>query len=114
MYGDYGSSLRDLPRLRDSRRKLILRITWADSSEPSVLVPLGDFFGVGHGRTVNFVSAPLQMSPQDGKGFNCWFHMPFARRARVEIVSELSSAPVFFYYYVDYELFDSAADDLGY
>ena len=23
-------------------------------------------------------SAPLQMSPQDGKAFNCWFPMPFA------------------------------------
>ncbi|GAB2671997.1 hypothetical protein GCM10009743_55340 [Kribbella swartbergensis] len=173
MYGDYGSSLRDLPRLRNSKRrrasswdrsggnddrltirpgetavladlegpgsinhiwctvardspwgpdemdgdylrKLILKITWEDSSEPSVLVPLGDFFGVGHGRTVNFVSAPLQMSPQDGKGFNCWFHMPFAGRARVELISELTAAPVFFYYYIDYELFDGVQDGLGY
>ncbi len=172
-YGSYGSSLRDLPRLRDSRRRrasswdrsggnddrltvpagetvtladidgpgsinhiwctvalpprdmplitdtdylrhLILKITWDDSAAPSVLVPLGDFFGVGHGRTVNFVSAPLQMSPEDGKAFNSWFHMPFARHAKVELISELTTEPVFFYYYVDYELFDSIDEELGY
>ncbi|NBE92185.1 DUF2961 domain-containing protein [Nonomuraea sp. KC401] len=171
-YGDFGSSLRDLPRLRASRRRrvssydrtggnddrlkveagttvtladiegpgsinhiwctvalpkngpdaadldylrrLVLKITWEDQEHPSVLVPLGDFFGMGHAKTANFVSAPLQMSPQDGKGFNSWFHMPFASRAKVELVSELSSQPVFFYYYIDYEVFDSAADDLGY
>jgi hypothetical protein len=172
-YGNHGSSLRDLPRLRTSRRRrasswdrsggnddrltvepgttavladidgagsinhiwctvatplveggdeveadylrrLVLRITWDDAEHPSVLVPLGDFFGVGHARTVNFTSAPLQMSPQDGKGFNCWFHMPFATGARVELVSEMSQVPVYFYYYVDYELFDSAPEDVGY
>jgi hypothetical protein len=40
---------------------------------PSIEVPVGDFFGVGHAQSTNFVSLPLQMSPQDGKGFNCWF-----------------------------------------
>jgi hypothetical protein len=172
-YGPFGSSLRDLPRLRDWRsrrasswdrtggnddrltlspgqvalladirgpgaithiwcttalptqqmpdqtsndylRRLVLRITWDDAESPSVLVPLGDFFGMGHGKTTNFVSAPLQMSPQDGKGFNCWFHMPFAQRARVEVISELENEPVYLYYYIDYHLFDAAEDGLGY
>lgn len=172
-YGRHGSSLRDLPRLRDSRRRresswdrdggnddrltipagttaqladiqgpgsinhiwctvapprvdgvdeaeddylrrLVLKITWDDAEHPSVLAPLGDFFGVGHGRTVNFASAPLQMSPQNGKGFNSWFHMPFATRARIELISELAQAPVYFYYYIDYELFDGVDTELGY
>ena len=172
-YGPFGSSLRDLPRLRDTGRgrasswdrsggnddrltiqpgqtvtladldgpgaithiwctvalphrepplatetdylrRLVIRITWDGAEHPSVLVPLGDFFGVGHGRTTNFVSAPLQMSPEDGKGFNCWFAMPFAARAHVELVSELSTEPVFFYYYIDYESYGPAEDGLGY
>lgn len=172
-YGSFGSSLRDLPRLRGTRRgresswdrsggnddsirvspgevasladisgpgvithiwctvaldhhghpveqemdylrRLVLRITWDDSEHPSVLVPLGDFFGIGHGRTANFVSLPLQMSPQDGKGFNSWFAMPFGARARVELVSEMSRKPVIFYYYVDYETYDDPGPDLGY
>src|SRR5918997_1507154 len=57
-------------------RKLVLRAFWDGEESPSVEVPIGDFFGVGHAQTVNFVSLPLQMSPQDGKGFNCWFPMP--------------------------------------
>jgi hypothetical protein len=171
-YGAYGSSLRDLPRLRDHRRlrassfdrtggnddfvvirpgetavladirgagsvdhiwmtvapneepgpasldpdylrKLVLRIYWDGADEPSVLVPLGDFFGVGHARTVNFVSAPLQMSPQDGKGFNSFFHMPFATEARVEVTSECQAEAMRFYYYVDYDAFDELEDGLG-
>ncbi|PZF85154.1 DUF2961 domain-containing protein [Jiangella anatolica] len=50
----------------------------------------------------NFVSAPLQMSPQDGKAFNCWFPMPFDS-ARIEVTNECAT-DVILYYYVDYEL----------
>jgi hypothetical protein len=42
------------------------------------------------------------MSPQDGKAFNCWFPMPFARRARFDITNECDTL-VIFYFYVDYE-----------
>jgi hypothetical protein len=164
-YEDFGSSLRDLPRLRSSRRRrasswdrsggnddrlhvepgatvtlaeisgagsinhvwitvvnehldrtpnaiepdflrrLLLRMYWDGEEEPSVLVPLGDFFGVGHARTMNFHSAPLQMSPESGKSFNCFFHMPFAKGARIGVVSELEHENVLLYYYVDYEEF---------
>ena len=71
----------DWAEVSDHLRRLLLRITWDEQEHPSVLAPLGDFFGVGHGRTANFVSAPLQMSPQDGKGFNCCSHAVRARRA---------------------------------
>jgi hypothetical protein len=168
-YGSFGSSLRDLPRLRESRRKrvsswdrsggnddrltlapgrsavlaeipgagsinhiwmtaageqsastvephllrrMVVRMYWDGEEHPSVLVPLGDFFGVGHSRTVNFASLPIQMSPQDGKSFNCFFHMPFADGARIEVKSDLSQR-VFFYYYIDYEEFDSLEEGLG-
>ena len=172
MYGPYGSSLRDLPRLRsgfrgrasswdrtggnddrvtlppgeravlceldgagcithiwvtvanaagegpaarerDYLRRLALRMYWDGQEDPSVAVPLGDFFGAGHGRTVNFVSAPLQMSPQDGRGFNSFFPMPFARGARIEVESEMSEEDVLLYYYVDYERYDDLGEDLG-
>ena len=172
-YEDFGSSLRDLPRLRSSRRRrasswdrsggnndrlhvepgaavtlaemsgsgsinhiwitaanehmdrtpnaiepdflrrLLLRMYWDGEEEPSVLVPLGDFFGVGHARTTNFVSAPLQMSPENGKSFNCFFHMPFAEGARIEVVSELEQEKVLLYYYVDYEEFDTLEEGFG-
>src|SRR4051812_35871575 len=48
-------------------RKMVLKMWWDGESSPSVEVPLGDFFGIGHGIHKNFVSAPLQMSPEDGR-----------------------------------------------
>jgi hypothetical protein len=89
-------------RERDYLRKIVLRMYWDGEDRPSVEVPVGDFFGMGHARMRNFWSLPLQMSPEDGKGFNCWFPMPFDR-ARLEVESECGEE-VIFYYYVDYEL----------
>jgi hypothetical protein len=94
-------------------RKIILKAYWDGEEEPSVLVPVGDFFGMGHARTTDFASAPMQMSPQDGRAFNCFFHMPFAHGARIEVVSELENERVLFYYYVDYEQFEGLEDGLG-
>src|SRR5512136_602148 len=69
-------------------RKVVLRMYWDGEKEPSVLAPLGDFFGMGHGETSTFWSLPLVMAPSDGAGLNCYFPMPFSRRARVEVVCE--------------------------
>jgi hypothetical protein len=57
-------------------------------SDFSIETPLGDFFGMGHAQTVNFSSLPLQMSPPDGRGFNCWFPMPFGSRAEFFLRNE--------------------------
>ena len=53
-------------------RKLVLRAFWDGEAEPSVEASLGDFFGVGNGLRREFNSLPLQMSPADGRGMNCW------------------------------------------
>ena len=85
-------------------RKIVLRAFWDGEEQPSIEAPIGDFFGIGHARMRNFVSLPLQMSPEDGKGFNCWFPMPF-ERARFEVENECA-ADVLLYYYIDYEVMD--------
>ena len=92
-------------------RKIVLRMYWDGESVPSVEAPIGDFFGMGHAQCRNFVSAPLQMSPQDGKAFNAWFPMPFARGARVEVTNECD-ASLTFYYYLDYESYATLPEDL--
>jgi hypothetical protein len=76
-----------------------------------VEAPIGDFFGIGHAIVKNFWSLPLSMSPQDGLGFNCFFPMPFAQRARLEVTNE-AQTPMMFYYYVDYEEHDRPDADL--
>ena len=82
-------------------RKVVVRAFWDGEPTPSVEVPLGDFFGLGHATTRNFWSLPLQMAPQEGRGFNCWFPMPFAE-ARFEVENEAADE-LTLYYYIDYE-----------
>ena len=90
-------------------RKVVVRMWWDDEDSPSVEVPLGDFFGMGHAMTRDFVSLPLQMSPEDGRGLNCWWPMPFQRGARIEVLNE-SDAQVNLYFYVDLETYPTGAD----
>ena len=94
-------------------RKVVLNVYWDDETEPSIQAPLGDFFGMGHGITKSFASAPLQITPEDGRGFNCWFPMPFRRRARFTVKNECCS-PLHFYFYVDYEQVDSLPENTLY
>ena len=84
-------------------RKIVIKMYWENNIYPSVIAPLGDFFGMGHGISHNFVSAPLQMSPQDGRGLNCWWPMPFKEHAKIEIINECDTT-LMLYYYIDYEL----------
>ncbi len=93
-------------------RKVVLRAYWDDEKNPSIEVPIGDFFGIGHAICKNFVSLPLTMSPESGRGFNCFFPMPFATRAIFEIENE-ARCRLMFYYYIDYEQYDSLPDGLG-
>ncbi len=97
---------------RFALRKLVLRMWWDDETQPSVEVPLGDFFGLGHAETRNFASLPLCMGPQSGRGFTCYFPMPFAGSARIEVANECG-APARLYYYVDYESYERLDEDLG-
>lgn len=90
-------------------RKVTLRMYWDGETNPSVQAPIGDFYGMGHGITKNFSSAPLAMSPQDGRGLNCYFPMPFGQSAMIEVESDCEQ-PVKLYFYIDYELYDRDID----
>jgi hypothetical protein len=93
-------------------RKIVLRAWWDGEPDPSIECPIGDFFGIGHGIVKNFWSLPLQMSPQDGRAFNCWFPMPFASSARFMIENE-SNSGTNLYFYIDYERFPQLEEGLG-
>jgi hypothetical protein len=93
-------------------RRVVIRMRWDGESDYSVEAPVGDFFGMGHAQSANFVSLPLQMSPAGGRAFNCFFPMPFSERALIEISNECD-AELLFYYYIDYELHDQIDPDLG-
>ncbi len=93
-------------------REIVIRMWWDGEINPSVECPIGDFFGVGHAKSVNYWSLPLSMSPQEGKGFNSFWAMPFSKSARIEVENECNT-PVILYYYVDYEEYLELDSDLG-
>jgi len=105
-------TMMSLPPEPHELRSTLLRIFWDGETSPSVEVPLGDFFGIGFGLRRNFASLPLQMSPQDGRGMNCWFPMPFASAARLELENQGSSQRIF-YFYVDWERHPEADPELA-
>lgn len=89
-------------------RRVVLRVYWDGCPEPSVECPIGDFFGLGHAMRKDFHTAVLSMSPQDGRGFNSFWPMPFARSARLEIDNREGTEAFPFYFYVDYEQYADA------
>ncbi len=91
-------------------RSVVIRMYWDKEKMPSVEVPIGDFFGMGHGITKNYSCAPFTMSPEDGKAWNCFFPMPFSDGARIEIENQ-SEVSLSFYFYVDYRELDQLDDD---
>jgi hypothetical protein len=91
-------------------RKVTLSMKWDGEKYPSVEVPIGDFFGMGHAQTKNFNSMPLSMGPEDGKSFNCFFAMPFSEKAEIEVLNEYEGA-IRLYFYIDYESYDKLSDN---
>lgn len=95
-------------------RNLILRVYWDGDSEPAIEAPLGDFFGIGGGMRRNYSSMAFSMSPDDGRGMSCFFPMPFARAARFTLENTCTNHTNF-YFYIDYEQYNSLPDeDIGY
>ncbi len=102
-------------------RECLLRITWDNAAKPSVLCPLGDFFGLGHGIVNSYQSQLFTASCRpdranrfnQGCALNSYAWMPFKERALVELVNE-SKETHNQYFYVDYERFPQPREDAGY
>jgi len=97
-----------------SSSALVLRIYWDGADKPSVEVPLGDFFGVGHGAQKDFQSLPVSVSSY-GRSRSCYWKMPFRKHARITLTNEMTGfGPVYFYYYADWEKVNSLPEDILY
>jgi hypothetical protein len=82
-------------------RSLRWEVFYDDLAEPSISVPLLDFFGLPHGTFADFTSAMLTV--QEGRGVNSHIPMPFGRSIRIELAND-STHHVGFFYQVDYTL----------
>lgn len=92
-------------------KNFVLRMFWDGEEAPSVESPLGDFFGLGHGRYYQYASLPIQIGTD--RGLNSFWRMPYSHGARITLTNEGPIASRAFYYYVDYEEHGRIPADTG-
>lgn len=85
----------------------ILRFYWDGEAQPSIEVPLGDFFGCGWGQYCQINSLAVNVNP--GSAFNCYWVMPFRKKAKVTL-ENLDDRDMRLYYQIDYALGEVPAD----
>lgn len=84
----------------------ILRFYWDDETEPSVEVPVGDFFGAAYGYK-QISSLAVCVNP--GSAFNCYWTMPFRKKCRITM-ENIGLDSMRLYYQIDYTLTDVPND----
>lgn len=92
-------------------RKIIIEMYWDEETNPSVRVPLGDFFGIGHATCKHYVSLPMNMVFGKRRGpkgpfaaaMNCYFPMPFSRHATIKVINEADKPIENLFFMVDYD-----------
>jgi len=93
-------------------RDLVLRFYWDGEASPSVEVPAGDFFCMGHDAAPHLVqSLPVTVAPK--RGCNCYWQMPFRRHARITLENGGVEAADVVAYRVLYKLYP-IPDDAAY
>jgi len=85
----------------------ILRFYWDGEEEPSVEVPVGDFFACGWNKYAQISSLPVCVNP--GSAFNCYWVMPFRKSCKITL-ENLDEKEMTLYYQVNYTLTDVPYD----
>ncbi len=89
-------------------RESILRFYWDDETQPSVEVPVGDFFAVGWQPDLPRIKS-LAVCVNPGSGLNCYWQMPFRKKFKVTMENR-GSEKMTLYYQIDYTLTRVPAD----
>ncbi len=94
-------------------RAVVVRIYWDGAEVPSVETPIGDFFAVGNGMRANVNSLPVKVSSY-GRGYNCYWQMPFRKEARFTVTNESDKETSGFFYQIDWVKLENPPEDLMY
>jgi hypothetical protein len=94
-------------------RLLRFRVYYDGHKTPSVDVPLGDFFGVGHGYERNLNSMMVR-NESFGRARNSYWPMPFRKSCKVTLTDEGKRRVTSLYYHVDWEKHATLPEDIGY
>ncbi|MBI3735478.1 DUF2961 domain-containing protein [Candidatus Sumerlaeota bacterium] len=95
------------------RHDIIVRMYWDGHDEPCVESPIGEFFGQGWNESYPYAVLPLAAGPREGRAMVCYFQMPFADGARIEVQNDTGRKIDAFYYYVDYVELKKLPKDMG-
>lgn len=82
-----------------SWRASIFRMYWDNETDPSVEVPVGDFFAMGWEKYARLSSLAVCVNP--GSAFNSYWPMPFRSKAKLTM-ENLDTKPMTLYYQIDY------------
>ena len=88
-------------------RYSILRIYWDGEPNPSVEVPVGDFFACGWGKYAQISSLAVCVNP--GSAFNSYWEMPFRKSCKMTL-ENIDEEPMVVYYQIDHTLTDVPED----
>lgn len=93
-------------------RDLVLRMYWDEEEDPSVEVPLGDFFCCGFGKECLVNSSAVTVVPS--RGLNTYFQMPFRKKARITLENQHANPIPAFFYQIDYCLYEELPENAAY
>ncbi len=88
----------------------ILRFYWDGETEPSVEVPVGDFFACGWNEFHQVSSLAVCVNP--GSALNCYWTMPFRKKCKITM-ENIAEEDMRLYYQINYVLTD-VPDDAAY
>jgi hypothetical protein len=83
-----------------THQDMLLRIYWDGRERPGVEAPVGDFFANCFGKRSEVKSLPVAV--EDADSYNCFWHMPFRKSARIEIINQGDKPVNLLYYNVDW------------
>jgi hypothetical protein len=95
-----------------NHQEMLLRIYWDGRERPGVEAPVGDFFANCFGQRSEVISLPVIV--EDADSYNCFWHMPFRKSARLEIVNQSDKPISLLYYNIDWVKKDSLPEDTPY
>jgi len=82
-------------------RGLKLEMFWDGEQKPAVSTPLGDFFGVGLGKTATFHN--VFFANPEGRSFSCTIPMPFKTGAKIKVTNESGKKLSHMFFDVDFQ-----------
>lgn len=100
------------PQGSANHQEMLLRMYWDDNPRPAVEAPVGDFFANCFGKRSEVISLPVIV--EDADSYNCYWHMPFRKSARIEIENQSEKPISLLYYNIDWIKKDRLPDDTPY